>query len=140
MHPHICHVMKYLKHLQKFTQLELIRNYEQNYQTQGIKLQYRNIYITKQRHVVSPLICSEHPTTKIIIHQMEKESLHNLCYLFWRGMRQMPRFTECIWPHEIHPMYMTLRFLVSICFQNLNDNRIVTSNTMEDYRALQFGF
>lgn len=38
-------------------------------------------------------------------------------------MREMPRFTECIWALEIQPMHMTLRFLTSICFNNLKDHR-----------------
>lgn len=45
----------------------------------------------------------------------------------------MPRFAECIWPHEIHPMHMTLRFLVSICFQYLNVKE--TINTKSNIRA-----
>ena len=46
--------------------------------------------------------------------------LHNLCYLVWRWVRKMPRFTESIRTHKIHSMHMTLGLFGSISFKYLH--------------------
>jgi hypothetical protein len=49
--------------------------------------------------------------------------IHNLCNLFWWGVWEMPRFTEGVWAHEIHPVYMTMWFFSSISFQDLQQQQ-----------------
>jgi hypothetical protein len=52
---------------------------------------------------------------------VEQAHIHNLCYLFWRTVWEMPRFTEGVGTHEIHPVYMTVWLFSPISFNDLRN-------------------